>query len=267
MALTTALVLQWAHSQIAFTSNPAPGKLIDVGGHQVHLLCEGVGSPTVILEAGAPGSSLSWASIAGDIATFARVCAYDRAGYAWSEAGPEPRTIVKIASELRLLLHSAEVNPPYVLVGHSFGGLVVQLYASRFPNEVAGMVLVDSSHSDLSLRAENLEAMSALSLAMRLLAPTGLHRFLLPIPAGRPESRPSSVRIMERELLFTTRSVRALASELAGLRESLNQAACGTDRGAAASGVLARNAGRSDETVCHERLASGRECRSFHTPR
>ena len=115
---------------------------------QVHLLCQGQGSPAVVLESGIPGTALGWASVIEDIASFARVCAYDRAGYGWSEAGPEPRTISNITRELRDLLRTAQVGPPYVLVGHSFGGLVVQVYASRFPDEVAGMVLVDSSHPE-----------------------------------------------------------------------------------------------------------------------
>ena len=80
-----------------------------------------------------------------DIASFTRVCAYDRAGFAWSEAGPEPRTAGNLASELSDLLRTAGVDPPFVLSGHSFGGVVVQVFASQFPDEVAGLVLVDAS--------------------------------------------------------------------------------------------------------------------------
>ena len=168
---------------------------------------------------------MGWASVMDDIASFARVCAYDRAGYGWSEAGPEPRTISNITTELRELLRTAGVDPPYVLVGHSFGGLVVQLYASRFPGEVAGMVLVDSSHPKLARRPGDLDRMGRVAFRLKLLAPLGIARLMIDVPGGDPESRPSSVRTMEQEVLATTRSFRALASELEGLRVSLNLAA------------------------------------------
>ena len=199
--------------------------MVVVDGHQMHLLCQGQGSPAVILESGIPGASLRWASVMDDIASFARVCAYDRAGYGWSEAGAEPRTIGNITTELRELLRTAGVEPPYVLAGHSFGGLVVQLYASRFPDEVAGMVLVDSSHPDLARHPGRLDRMGRVALRLKLLAPLGIARLMIDAPSGNPDSRPGSVRAMEKEVLATTRSFRAVASELEGMRESLNQAA------------------------------------------
>ena len=225
LALIAATTLQWLLSHLALERNPAPGEMVVVDGRQVHLLCQGQGSPAVILESGMPGTSLGWASVIEDIASFARVCAYDRAGYAWSEAGTEPRTISNITRELRELLRTAQVSPPYVLVGHSFGGLIVQVYASRFPDEVAGMVLVDSSHPDLARRTGNLDRMGRVAFRLKLLAPLGVARLIIDVPSGNPESRPNSVRAMEKEVLATTRSFRAMASELEGLRESLNQAA------------------------------------------
>ncbi|MCY3758578.1 MAG: alpha/beta hydrolase [Acidobacteria bacterium] len=191
----------------------------------MHLLCQGQGSPAVILESGIPGASIGWTSVIEDIASFTRVCAYDRAGYGWSESGSEPRTISNITGELRGLLRNAGVDPRYVLVGHSFGGLVVQVYASRFPDEVAGMVLVDSSHPDLARRTGNLDRMGRVAFRLRLLAPLGIARLMIDVPSGNPESRPGSVRATEKEVLATTRSFWAMASEMAGLRESLNQAA------------------------------------------
>jgi pimeloyl-ACP methyl ester carboxylesterase len=122
---------------------PPPGVLVEVGGHRLHLHCTGRGSPTVILEAGLPGSSLDWALVQPKLAPLTRVCAYDRAGYGWSEPGPRPRTGLRITDELHTLLERAHVSGPYVLVGHSFGGLYVRLYVSRFPGQVAGVVLVD----------------------------------------------------------------------------------------------------------------------------
>ena len=225
LALTVATALQWWLSHRALERNPPPGEMIDVGERRIHLLCQGKGGPAVILESGIPGTSLGWTLVMEDIASFARVCAYDRAGYGWSEGGAEPRTISNITRELRELLRTAQVDPPYVLAGHSFGGLVVQLYASRFPDEVAGMVLVDSAHPDLARRAGRLDRMGGVALRLKLLAPLGIARLIIDPPAGNPESRPSSVRAMEKELLATTRSFRAMASELESMRESLNQAA------------------------------------------
>lgn len=225
LALVAATSVQWWFSHLALERNLAPGKMVVVDGRRMHLLCQGQGSHAVILESGMPGASLGWASVIEDIASFARVCAYDRAGWGWSEAGPQPRTISNITGELRDLLRAAQVGPPYVLVGHSLGGLVVQVYASRFPDEVAGMVLVDSSHPDLARRTGRLDRMGRVAFGLKLLAPLGIARFMVDVPSGNPESRPGSVRETEKELLATTRSLRAMASEMAGLRESLNQAA------------------------------------------
>ena len=225
LALAVALSLQWSLSHLALARNPPPGEMVVVGERQIHLLCQGQGSPAVILESGIPGSSLGWASVIEDIASFATVCAYDRAGYGWSQAGPEPRTISNIARELRDLLRTARVDPPYILAGHSFGGLVVQLYASRFPDDVAGMVLVDSSHPDLARRPGQFERIDGVAFRLKLLAPLGIPRLMIDPPTGSPESRASSVRAMEKEILSTTRSFWTIASEMKGLRESLNQAA------------------------------------------
>ena len=226
LALAAAISLQWSLSHLALARNPPPGEMVFVGERQIHLLCQGQGSPAVILESGIPGSSLGWASVIEDIASFATVCAYDRAGYGWSQSGPEPRTISNIARELRDLLRTAGVDPPYILAGHSFGGLVVQLYASQFPDEVAGMVLVDSSHPDLARRPGQFEQIAGVAFRLKLLAPLGIPRLMFdPPPAGSPESRSSSVRTMEKEILSTTRSFWTIASEMKGLRESLNQAA------------------------------------------
>ena len=125
LALAAATALQWLLSHLALERNPPPGEVVVVSGRQMHLLCQGQGSPAVILESGLPGTSLGWASVIKNIASFTRVCAYDRAGYGWSEAGPDPRTISNITKELADLLRTARVDPPYVLAGHSFGGLVV----------------------------------------------------------------------------------------------------------------------------------------------
>jgi pimeloyl-ACP methyl ester carboxylesterase len=124
---------------------PAPGQLIDVGGHRLHLSCTGSGSPTVVLEAGGGemSSNLGWITPA--VARDTRVCVYDRAGRGWSEPADTPQDGAQIATDLHTLLQRGGVPGPYVLAGHSFGGLYVLTYADRYPGEVAGMVLIDST--------------------------------------------------------------------------------------------------------------------------
>ena len=127
---------------------PPPGKLVDVGEHRLHIRCAGEGRPTVVLETGALAMSSLWGWVQAQVAVHTRVCSYDRAGLGWSEPGPEPRNAVRITGELRTLLINAGETPPYVFVGHSFGGLLVRVYADRYPEDLAGLVLVDSSHPD-----------------------------------------------------------------------------------------------------------------------
>jgi pimeloyl-ACP methyl ester carboxylesterase len=130
---------------------PAPGRMVDVGGYRMHVNCQGAsvaGSPTVVMEAAHSEPGLSWAGIQPEVAKFARVCTYDRAGLGWSERSPKPRTAPSIVDELHTLLARAGIEPPYVLVGHSIGGLYVRLYAHEYPEQVAGMVLVDSTHEE-----------------------------------------------------------------------------------------------------------------------
>ena len=122
-----------------------PGQLIDVGGHRLHLHCTGSGSPTVVLEAGGGASSSDFGWIAPAVARDTRVCVYDRAGRGWSDATDGPQDGAHIAADLHTLLERAQVPGPYVLAGHSFGGLYVQSFAARFPDQVAGMVLLDST--------------------------------------------------------------------------------------------------------------------------
>lgn len=132
--------------------NPMEGKLIDVGGRKMHISCTGDGGPTVILDSGLGDSYLSWHKVQPEIAKFARVCSYDRAGLGYSESSSRPRTSRIIAEELHELLQAVGVAPPYVIVGHSMGGYNVRLFTSMYPKEIAGMVLVDASHPDQESR-------------------------------------------------------------------------------------------------------------------
>jgi pimeloyl-ACP methyl ester carboxylesterase len=121
------------------------GQLVDVGPYRLHLECSGSGGPTVILEPGAGGSAATMGLVAPAVAGETRVCVYDRAGRGWSDPAARPPDGAQIATDLHALLNRAHVPGPYVLAGHSFGGLYVMTYAARYPDEVAGLVLVDST--------------------------------------------------------------------------------------------------------------------------
>ncbi len=134
---------------IAYCQIPAAiGQIVDAGGTRMHINCTGTGSPSIILEAGFPGSSLDWSLVQPMVAPFSRVCSYDRAGFGWSDMGKAPRSSTQIAEDLQTLLSTAAVPAPYILVGHSMGGLYVRAFARKFPDSVAGIVLVDATHED-----------------------------------------------------------------------------------------------------------------------
>ena len=126
-----------------------PGRLVDVGGHKMHLDCEGQGTPTVVLESGLWDDSMVWHKVQPEIAKLTRVCSYDRAGLGYSDPRPDQVPDSRnIARNLHMLLANAGVSPPYVLVGHSLGGIHIRVYEKLYPSDVVGMVLVDSWHPD-----------------------------------------------------------------------------------------------------------------------
>src|SRR5215204_469995 len=157
---------------------PPPGRLVDVGGFRLHLDVTGSASatPTVILEGGAGLGSVTWAWVQPRVAERTRVVAYDRAGVGWSDRGPEPRDGRQIATELHAALEGAAIDGPYVLVGHSFGGVYVRVFADLYPDEVAALVLVDPTHPDQIERSPRQRgAMRMTSQLMRVL--DGLSHF------------------------------------------------------------------------------------------
>lgn len=196
---------------------PPLGRLVDVGGHHLHIHCMGEGGPTVVFDAGLPGSSLSWCYVQPEIAKFARTCSYDRAGLGWSEPGPTPRSSEQIVEELHALLANAGIRPPYVLVGHSFGGLTVRLYASKYPDEVLGMVLVDPIHPEewesmARSQEKQIEAGMRLARRVSLFARLGVMRlyfYLIRAGVVKPRVRSdwiTSIEKMPRELLAVMRA-------------------------------------------------------------
>ena len=146
LALAVAgAIYQAIATELAERAYPPPGEMVDVGGYRLHINCVGQGSPTVVLDAGSGAMSAHWVRVQREVSGTTRVCAYDRAGMGWSEMGPDPRDAKQITGELHTLLSNAGIEGPYMLVGHSFGGMYMQTYAARYPDEVAGVALVDSS--------------------------------------------------------------------------------------------------------------------------
>ena len=126
---------------------PPNGTRIDIGGSKLDLFCQGTANgSTVILDAGNGETSLTWTLVQPEVAKFTRVCAYDRAGYAWSDASPKPRSVPVMVDELHSLLNGAGIQGPVVLVGHSLGGIIARQYAAKYSGDVSGVVLVDSAH-------------------------------------------------------------------------------------------------------------------------
>ncbi len=167
-------------------SYPPPGKLIDIGGYRLHLNCAGKAGPSVVLEYGHQGSPLDWRLVQPELARWMRVCSYDRAGYGWSDSSPKSRVPSVMALELHTLLRAAGEEPPYILVGHSFGALNAIMFAHRFPDEVAGIVLVDGLHPEAM---EPFRLSNRISIRMKQITmPLGLPRYRRWCGGGGPET-------------------------------------------------------------------------------
>ena len=182
---------------------PPPGKMVDVGGYRLHLNCTGEGSSTVVMDYGLGGLSPLWSLVQPEVAKFARVCTYDRAGYGWSEFSLQPRTSQNMVRELHTLLQNAGVSSPYILVGHSLGGLNMSLFASQYPDEVAGLVLVDAVPPEIYDRldpefADSMKATGNMFWGLSLISRLGLLRFLLQI--NRDAVAPDFVKQLPAEV-------------------------------------------------------------------
>jgi pimeloyl-ACP methyl ester carboxylesterase len=157
LLLLVALIVGFIYEEIGRRRDreriPQIGRSIDIGGRSLNIYCSGTGSPAVILSTGAAQPGYSWSHIQPEIAKFTRACWFDRAGEGWSDPGPFPRTSEATARDLHELLKRADVPTPYLLVGHSLGGLDVRVYNGLFPGDVAGMILVESAHEDEPKRA------------------------------------------------------------------------------------------------------------------
>lgn len=142
--LVIGYIYQVRTTSADFEQVPPLGQLVNVGGYKLHIYCSGEGSgPTVVVDAGNGDFSVGWVGIQREVEKSARICTYDRAGYGWSDVSPHPRTATQMAKELHQLLVNAGIEPPYILVGHSLGGMNVRVFSNLYPQEVAGMILVD----------------------------------------------------------------------------------------------------------------------------
>jgi pimeloyl-ACP methyl ester carboxylesterase len=204
--------------------------MVDIGGYELHIYCMGTGAPTVILEAGMGSNSLDWSLVQPEIAKFTRVCSYDRAGTGWSDASPLARTSKNITDELHTLLKNGDVPGPYILVGHSFGGLDIRLYASKYPNEVVGMVLVESSHEDqmekMPPRPEsNFQKLLVNPNIAPFLASIGVFRILNHLPQSRTaiQMYPPDIQQMYVAEASTVKNIRSQTQENANFKISLKQ--------------------------------------------
>jgi len=213
---------------------PPSGKLIEINGKTWHYQIMGEGHLTVVVDSGTGGTHLDWQLVQPEVAKFTRILTYDRAGYGWSDMSSEPRTAEQVVSELRQLLREVEIEPPYVLVGMSLGGLFSRLFAYCYPEEVVGMVLVDVAHErmyeetsvewvELNQRLERL-----LTHVVPIIARIGLLRLLvafdsLPMAAGLFQKFPPSMRPLAKALYSQTQFGKTFAQESAAVSVSMSQ--------------------------------------------
>ena len=198
-------------------AQPAPGQLVDVGGHRLHIWCAGSGEPAVILDNGLGGTAFDWAHVQPHVATFTRVCSYDRAGMGYSDSGPHPRTSRQIIAELAALLDANRINTPVVLVGASIGGWNVRLFASEMPQRTAGLVLVDARHEDQSEKvaaAGEPENPPWIAHVAAPVAHLGIARFLDIAPGLPVEMYAPEVRQYVRATRFRSSALVTAANEL-----------------------------------------------------
>lgn len=216
---------------------PPPGKLVNVGGHKLHIYGVGEQGPVVIMDAGLGGWSMVWRSVQTEIGQFARAYAYDRAGYGWSEAGPKPRSCEQAVREFRALLKGAGLEPPYILVGHSLGGLHMRMFATMYPNEVAGLVLIESAHEaqEEKVRSQfpgaNPFYMPVIGRLILRSAPLGLPRlintYLSPQKGTSAEAHMLEVAMTSRTCMFDAMLAEWAAmpnsfAEMRAMHQSLN---------------------------------------------
>jgi pimeloyl-ACP methyl ester carboxylesterase len=217
---------QTVRQSIDTRAYPMPGQLVDVGGHRMHLHCTGTGSPTVILEPGQGGASSDSGWVAPTLARDSTVCVYDRAGRGWSDPADAPQDAARIAADLHTLLERAQVPGPYVLAGHSAGGLYVQTFAATYPDQVAGLVLLDSTAPKpgpaLPTRTESYDVLGRISAVFSAVAHLGAGRLIAQTAYG---TLPPHVRGEARANASTAPFLASWIEESGAANTSMQQAA------------------------------------------
>jgi pimeloyl-ACP methyl ester carboxylesterase len=209
---------------------PPVGQLVDVGGYRLHINCISSGSPTVVIDAGLGDWSTSWGFVQAEVAKTTRVCTYDRAGMGWSDAGPLPRDAAQFAKELHTLLQNANIQGPYVMVGHSMGGFVVRIFAHDYSSEVSGVVLIESMNPR-QIAEPATEGQSQPNLQSRVYSVlTGLARAGAVRVLARPVMNLLSPQVVPNENAYYSRFVRTQSmqstrDESLGLSASAAEAA------------------------------------------
>jgi pimeloyl-ACP methyl ester carboxylesterase len=232
-----------------------PGRSYDVGGHRLHMNCTGTGSPTVVLANGLGETSPEWAWIATAVAADTRVCAYDRAGQGWSDDVANPQDGAAIAADLHTLLERAKEPGPYVLVGHSLGGPYAMTYAARYPNQVAGLVLLDATSPEALTILPSFPATYSMMRRLFGVAP-GLTRLGLG-HAFAGETLPAPANDQARAFATSPRNLRIQRDEVSQLPASLTQARALTDLGGKPLAVVTAGEGQqAGWSAAQDRMAA-----------
>jgi pimeloyl-ACP methyl ester carboxylesterase len=266
IGLFVGIVYQTVSQAVDRRKYPLQGELVDIGGFRLHLNCIGQGKPTVVMDAGGGAPSIAWGLVPSEIAKFTRVCTYDRAGFGWSDPNLRtPRSSQQSVDELHLLLIKAEINPPYILVGHSLGGVNMRLYASQYPEDVVGLVLVDSSHENQMTSEiwKRTKMLSWLYQVLRVVSQVGVLRLigemnLLPILEGiRQEIQKYPLEVQALFDTFKSFCYRpnywaTASSELANIKKSFEEVRSVTSLGSLPLIVLSQ--GSKDSKISDERF-------------
>ena len=227
-ALAGAVYQARATSRDISAQSP-PGKLVDVGGHRLHIWCTGFGTPTVVLDTGLGGTAFDWGHVQPEVAEFTQVCSYDRAGMGYSDSGPRPRTSQQIVRELAALLDGSGLRDRVILVGASVGGWNVRLFASAYEERVAGLVLVDARHEEQRERlaaagvSENPPSIAWIARLAPAAAYLGIARLVGVAPGPSLNSFTPPLRRFVQATRFRSSTFVAAADELRHARESAGQ--------------------------------------------
>lgn len=227
ICMISGILFQSVSTQLDEFRYPPTGELVDIGGYRLHINYSGEGGPTVILDSGLGCNSMDWSLVQPEIAKFTKVCSYDRAGNGWSDTSPLARTSLNIVEELHTLLTNADIPQPYILVGHSFGGANARLFASRYPDEVLGIILVDAAHED-SIRkmpslAKNID--TGLNDNLLYLTYLGVLRCAQYLPQFQKAIQvfPAEIQTMYYAKKTNTKFIRTMLDEWSKIGESFDQ--------------------------------------------